>query len=172
MIKNVPPPTEENLKKAYGKADENGKKLLADLYPAVFTPRPPMDWVDTFEKVCEAAGVDAAHYEVTASMSYKEKANKLMDQLMLLEVFNEGKPINRADTTQQKLYPYHRIIPDVSVSGGFRLAFAGSACSYDHAILGARPEFINKKISDFVGKTFCHIYEAWAQNFQLSKTNP
>ena len=172
MSKTVQQPDEATLRKAYAKADDNGKKLLADLWPEVFT-RSPLEWVDTTEKLCEAAGVDIANYEIKNSMTYKQKADKLMELLMLLEVvFNEGKPINRADTSQRKWYPYFNVIPDESVSGGFRLAFFVSGYDFALAYLGARPEFVEEKISTCVGKKFRHIYEAWAQNFQLSKSNP
>jgi len=173
MIKTVPPPSEANLRKAYNEADDKQKKLLANLYPDLLNPRPPMEWVNTFDFLCQAAGVDVADFEVLPSMTYKQKANKCMDRLMLLEVvFNQGVPIVRAEIKQRKWYPYFNVIPDTDSSGGFRLSFHVSAFDTAIAGLGARPEFVEQKISDFVGKTFLLEYEAWAQNFQLSKSNP
>jgi hypothetical protein len=173
MVKTVQPPSEANLRKAYKEADPQQKKLLEIMYPEVFKPRPPMEWVNTFELLCQAAGVDVVNYEVLPSMSYKERADVCMDRLMLLEtVFNEGVLIDLANTRQQKWYPWHRIIPAPECSGGFRLAFDDSRYGFADADLGARPYFLNKKISDFVGDTFCFLYLEWAQNFQLSKSNP
>ena len=173
MLKNVPAPDEAKLRKAHSGADEKGKKLLETMYPEVFTPRSPMEWVNTFELLCQAAGVDVADYEVLPAMTYKQKADKCMYRLMLLElVFNQGVPIVRAEIKQRKWYPYFNVIPDTAGSGGFRLSFGDSGCAAAYAVLGARPEFVEQRISDFVGKTFVAEYEAWAQNFQLSKSNP
>ena len=48
-------------------------------------------------------------------------------------IANGGKPweANLADTNEEKWYTWHRIIPDESGSGGFRLAFNDS--NYDNA---------------------------------------
>jgi hypothetical protein len=75
-------------------------------------------------------------------------------------IANGGKPweANIADTTEEKWYTWHRIIPDESASGGFRLAFGASDCDDDLAYLGARHAAKTKGLSDFMGMECMDLY--------------
>jgi hypothetical protein len=159
----------EKAVSAFKNAGTEGKALLSDLFGRDVLCQEPMAWVKTFADVCMAAGVDVADYALPVSGTYKEKAAKYMDRLMLLEVaFNGGKVPNLADITERKYYPWHNIIPDSSRPAGFRLSYY--VCDYDYSLsyLGDRPAFLEKEHAEYAGTQFIEEYEAHAQYEELS----
>ena len=166
------PIEEDNVLKAHKEGTPEIKKLLENLCGITIFKRKPLMELMTFEDVCEAAGEDADDYELLPTMSYKEKADMGMDRLMLYEkVFNGDKPVDMADITRRRYYPWHQTIVDSKAPAGFALSFGGCDCDFAIAILGARPEFNDEAHARFVGTQHIGEYETWAQNFQLSKTN-
>jgi hypothetical protein len=162
----------EKAVSAFKNAGTEGKALLSDLFGRDVLCQEPMAWVKTFADVCVAAGVDVADYALPVSGTYKEKAAKYMDRLMLLEVaFNGGKVPNLADITERKYYPWHEIIPDSSRPAGFRLSFRDFDCDYSGSFLGVRPVFLNRDHAIYAGKQFIEEYAGFAENYNLSRIN-
>jgi len=170
--KTIPIP-EAKLRQAYNNAGNDVRSVLLFLCDAdVFKSKPLMELM-TFEDVCEAAGEDIADYELVDAMTYKEKADIGMNRLMLYEkVFNGDKPVDRADIKRKRYFPWHNTVVDSEALAGFRLSFGGCGYGYSDADLGARPEFNDNEHAIFVGTQHIGEYETWAQNFQMSKTNP
>jgi len=163
---------EDNAKKQYKTATAAGKKVLEsvfgkDLFTIAITER-----VKTFADVCREAGVNEKDYTIPVKGTYKQKADKCLERLMLFEpVFNGGKVIIIADTDQRKWEPYFTVIPDKKLPAGFGLSFVVCICVDSFAFLGVRPQYISQEIAAYVGKTFLAEYTAFAQNYQLSKTH-
>lgn len=152
MSKIVLAPSEANLRKAYKEADDKQKKLLANLYPDLLNPRPPMEWVNTFELLCQAAGVDEADYALPETGVPSVMVGKVLDIMWLYaKVFNTGRKAKPGDTLY---WPYHDLIADEAAPRGFWLAFIG--CHYDrgYACLGARPAILDKEAAIHLGTKF------------------
>ena len=163
----------DNARKAFNEGTPEIRKMLTTLCaPHVFKTEPKRNYIDTFELVCEDAGEDIDDYEINDSMTYKEKWTKDLDALMLLERVFNVRPINRADTSESKWSAWHNVDKDKDAPAGFRLSFLGCDYHYSHAFIGARPEFLEKADAEYVGTKFMWLYERFAQNYQLSKTNP
>lgn len=168
---------EKNAKEQYGKTTATGKRVLESTFGKDFFIIPLTERIKTFTDLCIMAEIydkdSMKKYIIHNKDTYKQKADKYLERLMLFEtVFNAGVLVDMANTDQRKYYPYHKIIVDKSDPAGFRLSFF--VCRYDDAaaFLGARPYFLNSAHAQFVGTHFIAEYEGWAQNFQLSKTNP
>jgi len=164
---------EDNAVKAYKEGTPEIRKMLTILCPAgIFKASPKRDYIDTFELVCQDAGMDIADYEISDGMTYKEKWTKDLDALMLLEKVFNVRPINRADISENKWYPWHNVVKDGKEPAGFRLSFDDCLFVSSLAGIGARPEFLEEADSKHAGITFMWLYQRFAQNYQLSKTNP
>ena len=130
--------TKERAVEAYNKADKFGKDLLKNLLGnEVFVSINPMETVKTFADVCDAAGMNSADYEVKESWSPAEKVAMYLKRLKLIaKVFNGDWKPNLADTTQEKHYPWFKILPGSSPLG-FRLSFNDSNYDHDNSNLSA-----------------------------------
>jgi hypothetical protein len=156
---------------AYLKADEAGKDWLNELLgEKIALSEEPMDWVNTFELVCAAAGVSESDYAIPVAGSAKNKANAFEARLELIErVFNGDWVANLADTTQKKYYAWGNILPDSSRPFGFRLSYGDYGYVGSYSDLGARPYFKDGARAIYVFKTFTAEYEGWLYNLNLSK---
>lgn len=161
---------EQNAKEQYLKADANGKKTLEAIFGKDLFIIPLHQRINSFTNLCKEVDVKEKAYAPLGSGSYKEKADRFMERLMLWEeVFTKDNPINMADTNQLKYYPWHNIIPDKKVPAGFRLSFDACRYVFSNASLGVRPYFNTNIDATHVGKVALADYEGWAQNFQLHK---
>lgn len=164
---------QQDAKEKYATANVTGKRLLELIFGKELFVIPLTQIVQDFSTLCAAGKVNEKSYAIPAKGTYKQKADMYMERLMLGEtVFNQGEIIDFANTAQDKYYPYFKIIPDKTAPAGFRLSFRGCYCALTFAYLGARPHFIREKYAIHFGKTFIAEYEAYLQNYQLSKTNP
>lgn len=132
--------------------------------------RPPMEWVNSFPLLCQAAGVQESDYAIPEQGTAKQKANVYWERLMLQEqVFNEGWIPNIIDITQEKWSVWASIIPDASRPFGFRLSAYDCDCDDSDSGLGARPEFKSKPIARYAFDTFTSDYEGFLYYTNLSK---
>lgn len=153
----------------------NGKKLLQKLFPETFRSGPLREWCNTFELVCQAAGKDVYEYEVQEydeddmdAEDIKRNLDQCAARLELIGmVFREGRKMDFTDTTVNKYYPYHQIIPDKEERFGFRLSCSGYVYVYDVAFLGARPFVFDSDTAKFIGTTFIDEYAQFLFYYNL-----
>jgi len=163
---------EQKAQQQYKTASAATKKTLEVIFGKDLFIIPITDRIKNFSDICREAGVNEKDYAIPAKGTYKQKAEKCMERLMLLEkVLNGGVIINQADIKSARWEPYFNTVPDKKQPAGFGLSF--DVCYYDgsDALLGVRPQYISKPIAEFAGKTFLADYTAFAQNYQLSKTH-
>jgi len=152
--------SEENARKAFNEGTPEIRKMLSTLCaPHIFKTEPKRNYIDTFELVCEDAGEDIDDYEINDSMTYKEKWTKDLDALILLEKVFNVRPINRADTSESKWSAWHNVDKDKDAPAGFRLSFDVCGCGASRAVVGARPEFLEKADAEYVGTKFMWLHE-------------
>lgn len=122
-------PSLENIKAAYEAADENGKKMLRALYPAVFTQsqkraesnRPVTERVKTFDDALAALGEDHIYVQMFRDIfdkSEKAGANANNDVVAYLKMrivvaaLNEGWTPDWGNKDEYKWYPWFYILTE------------------------------------------------------------
>jgi hypothetical protein len=176
----------ENAKKAYNESDENGKKLLKNLFgEGVFVPQDIKERVKTFEDACNALGEDHKFVREFDSIS-NEMGDASIDLLSYLKLriiaaaLNEGwEPQFTED--EYRWYPwfwlytqdewdrlsaekkkYGRVLARSYCNGsayaGVAYAYAYYASSNSNAYCGSRLAFKSEELAEYCGKQFADIW--------------
>ena len=167
-------PNENDLKVAYIKADEKGKKMLASLYGKdAFAPIDQIkNMVTTFEQVLSALKRKSSDFAIPANGSNEQIAAAYMRRLNLIaKLFNDGWVADIYDTSQYKYWIWFKIDrKDVSLNNksGFGFAYTDYYFDYSSTSVGSRPYFKTSDIAKYVGNTFTSEFENFAYYQQLS----
>ena len=176
----------ENAKKAYSESDENGKKLLKNLFgEGVFVPKDIKERIKTFEDACNALGEDHKFVREFDSISNEmdDASTDLLSYLKLRIIaaaLNEGwEPQFTKD--EYRYYPwfylytkdewnrlddetkqYGRVLArsfyNGNASAGVAYAYANLASSPSHTHCGSRLAFKNRELAEYCGKQFFDIW--------------
>lgn len=176
----------ENAKNAYNGADENGKKLLEQLFgKETFVLKNIMDRVKTFDDACDVLGADHKYVREFDSIS-NEMGDASKDLVAYLKLriitaaLNEGwEP--QFTTDEYRWYPWYwlysknewdRLDDDKKQSGrvlarshnygsanaGVAYAVAYHASSISNPYYGSRLAFKNEELAEYCGKQFIDIW--------------
>jgi len=98
----------------------------------------------SFEAICAATNKNEADYTLPANGTNEEMLIAYFRRTNLIaKAYNGAGKVRRANTSQRKYTIWTVVNPDSEGLAGFRLSFFGYGCGNSHAILGARPEFLN-----------------------------
>jgi len=176
----------ENAKKAYNESDENGKKLLKNLFgEGVFVPQDIKERIKTFDDACNVLGADHKFVREFDSIS-NEMGDASIDLLSYLKLriiaaaLNEGwEPQFTED--EYRWYPwfwlytqdewdrlsaekkkYGRVLGRSyylgNAYGGVAYAGASHASSYAGTGYGSRLAFKSEELAEYCGKQFADIW--------------
>ena len=176
----------ENAKKAYSESDENGKKLLKNLFgEGVFVPKDIKERIKTFEDACNALGEDHKFVREFDSISNEmdDASTDLLSYLKLRIIaaaLNEGwEPQFTKD--EYRYYPWFYLYTKdewnrlddetkqygrvLARSSNYGSANAGVACasayyasSNSSSFYGSRLAFKNRELAEYCGKQFFDIW--------------
>lgn len=173
----------ENVLSEYTNADENGKKLLENLFGKdVFVPKNVMDRVKTFEDACRELGKNhplVKSYEALCSVDTDSNLETYAKLRIICAALNEGwKPQFTKD--EYRYYPWFYIYTQEEIEkmdedekkelclwGGRAnygppcgLGSSGSfhAFSYSSALIGARLALKNREMAIYCGRQFIELW--------------
>ncbi len=150
--------TKENALKAYDSSNNDGKKLLEDLFGSdLFKPQDICDRVKTFEDALAIRGIENLDSDTLQLLSYKGSNNYMLGALALIkleiiiEVLNEKWIPNWQDHNEAKWHVWSRFGSLGWSSNGYDNCHAGSD-------VGSRLTLRNKKLTEYVGTQFAPLY--------------
>lgn len=150
---------EKDALKAYGKADESGKKLLKDLFgekgEKLFSLK-ITDRVKSFEDVCAVLGISTTLPTFPETFCGESKAMIAHYKLvMIARALNEGWKPNWGNSIEYKYYPWFE-----QKNGS--LSFAeGDAYWKIYTHVGSRLCLKTKELAEYAGKQFESTYKEY-----------
>lgn len=173
----------ENVLSEYTNADENGKKLLENLFGKdVFVPKNVMDRVKTFEDACRELGKNhplVKSYEALCSVDTDSNLETYAKLRIIVAALNEGwEPM--FTTNEWRYYPWFYIYTQEEIEkmdedekkelclwggsahGGARCglgsSFSRNAFSDSYAGVGARLALKNREMAIYCGRQFIELW--------------
>lgn len=173
----------ENALTAYKNADENGKKLLGDLFgKEVFVPQNVMERVKTFEDACRELGENhplVKSYEVLCSVDTDKDMETYAKLRIIVAALNEGwNPKFKKD--EIRYYPWFYLYTQKEIENmdeykkkqlwvvgggshvgapcGLAAADSFSAWSRSYANISARLALKSEELAKYCGKQFIEIW--------------
>lgn len=173
----------ENVLSEYTNADENGKKLLENLFGKdVFVPKNVMDRVKTFEDACRELGKNhplVKSYEALCSVDTDSNLETYAKLRIICAALNEGwKPQFTKD--EYRYYPWFYIYTQEEIEkmdedekkelclwGGYAnygsqcglgYSYSNSAFSYSSTYYGARLALKNREMAIYCGRQFIELW--------------
>lgn len=148
--------SKDNALKAYSKADDNGKKLLEELFGDTLVLK-ITDRVKTFENACEVLGIKPDDVTPKGGLAEDMQSTIAYCKLsVIVRALNEGWQPNWKDEDEYKWYPwFYMDDPDI----GFVLY----RVIYDAAIssVGSRLCFKNRELAEYAANQFLPEYKAF-----------
>lgn len=182
----------ENVLSEYTNADENGKKLLENLFGKdVFVPKNVMDRVKTFEDACRELGENhplVKSYEALCSVDTDNNLEVYAKLRIIVAALNEGwEPMFTTD--EYRYYPWFYLYTQEEIDNmdedekkklclwggsanggahcGLGSSYSNNAFSVSNANLGARLALKNRELAIYCGKQFV---ELWADFCLIRKS--
>lgn len=173
----------ENVLSEYTNADENGKKLLENLFGKdVFVPKNVMDRVKTFEDACRELGKNhplVKSYEALCSVDTDSNLETYAKLRIICAALNEGwKPQFTKD--EYRYYPWFYIYTQEEIEKmdedekkelclwgghasygsqcGLGCSYSISAFSYSYTVFGARLALKNREMAIYCGRQFIELW--------------
>lgn len=173
----------ENVLSEYTNADENGKKLLENLFGKdVFVPKNVMDRVKTFEDACRELGENhplVKSYETLCSVDTDSNLETYAKLRIIVAALNEGwEPM--FTTEEWRYYPWFYIYTQEEIEKmdedekkelclwggnayngpqcGLGCSFSNNAFSDSDTNCGARLALKSSELAKYCGKQFIEIW--------------
>lgn len=149
----------ENFLKAYEEAEEKVKKVLKKLAPSIFKKR--WDEMETWEDICDAAGIHPIlDLPYPKPISDKQEGqNAFFQATTIREVFNEGREVNWADSSEYKYAPWLKVNPDKTKPTGFGLSYYDFDITYTYTFVGSRLSYNTSAKAKRAFEKFPQVYE-------------
>lgn len=173
----------ENVLSEYTNADENGKKLLENLFGKdVFVPKNVMDRVKTFEDACRELGKNhplVKSYEALCSVDTDSNLETYAKLRIIVAALNEGwEPM--FTTNEWRYYPWFYIYTQEEIEKmdedekkelclwggsapdgtrcGLGCSYSNLAFSYSSTYCGARLALKNREMAIYCGRQFIELW--------------
>ena len=145
----------EKALKAFREANDDGKKLLIELYGReLFPEKNAIKRITTLEMACVDLGLLS---EGAIGQFVGEKHGTSLQAytqlIVIADALNEGWVPNWNDGNEYKWYPWFKY-------NGWGFGFSGTGFGYTftHACLGSRLVFKSQELAEHAGRTFESIY--------------
>jgi len=146
---------ETDLKKVYCAADEDGKKVLAELFGDQVLNR-ISSRVRSFEEACVQLG-HSAEFVLQGVSPVDDKAIVAFLKLfVIVRALNGGWVPDWNNTDEYKYYPWWDLQKSKTNPSGFRLDLVCDICS--HSTVGSRLCYKSRELAEYAAETFLDLY--------------
>lgn len=146
----------ENAITAYKNADNDGKKLLADLIgKEVFISGKITDRVKTFEDACEVLEEEIQLPFNKPTTPDHLAINAVAKLIIIARALNEGWTPDWNNSNEYKWYPWFKMY------SGFGFDDAYDVYTYSNAYVGSRLCFKSEELAKYAGQQFESIYKEY-----------
>lgn len=151
----LPPIEKRNAIALYRKSDAKQKEILQGLWPDVKFNEEPMDWVKTWEDICEVEGIHPVN-----SLPYPNASNPMEKWLngafkasTATKVVNNGWVADFDNDCQVKWYIWWKL------HSGFRFSYTDHGWARTYSYVGPRLSFESEKKAKFAGTVLADVYK-------------
>jgi hypothetical protein len=144
-----------NAQKAFETANEEGKKLLLNLFGAHNFLQHISDRIKSFEDACAVLNVSVPNFLKCTNDPFGDNAAAIaFDKLTTIaRALNEGWTPDWSNPSQNKYYPYFKANPS-----GSGLSFYGVDYWNSGTHAGSRLCFKSRELAEYAGKQFIELY--------------
>ncbi len=147
-----------NAVKAYNRADDSGKRLLADLFGESLELDVKAR-IASYIDACEDIGMKPLTISDFACLPPRDRESAFAyHQLTIIALaLNEGWEPDWSDSNQYKYYPWFEFKKGAA-GGGSGFSCNGYYCGRSYSYVGSRLVFKSRELAEYAGKQFIDIY--------------